>query len=201
MAFPKKGLRKIVVYGQKFGYRVTGNDGFISFSIGLLRKNGQILTGTFSYHENLVKNFDITGKPKSWQVFQRIKATPDTIRQVIEYGLGQGWDPHTKTGEFSLGKVDDNILLNLNKEIVFPELTLNQVALCFAKVGTGHVLTVAKAPFRGVGEVYQVFDSLSLAMDFAREQVKAHPEIECWISSEKDKATYYVSAQEEKSLE
>mgnify|MGYP000152979684 FL=1 len=47
MAFPKKGLRKITVDDTKYAYSITGNDDYISLSIGLLEKNGEILKGSF----------------------------------------------------------------------------------------------------------------------------------------------------------
>ena len=113
MAFPKKGLRKITLDGVKYGYNVTGNDGWISFSIGLLNENGEILTGAFSYNEHTITNFEKNGEIRSWSVYQRIKITPNTIRQVIEYGLKSGWNPEKNKGQIRLGNMDDKIDLNL----------------------------------------------------------------------------------------
>ena len=201
MAFPNKGLRKIVVNGNRYGYNVTGNDGWISFSIGLLEKNGQILIGDFSYNENTVTNFDKDGKPESWSAKQGIKITPDMIRQVIEYGLGKGWNPLENKGQFELGNMDEKIDLNLKKEIKFPELKPNQVALNFAKLATGHVLKINKELYIGEGEIYQVFDSLEIAKDYAKNMINEDSSIECWIMNAKDKAIFYISAMVEKEFE
>ncbi len=201
MAFPKKGLKKITVDDIKYGYNITGNDGWISFSIGLLEKNGEILTGSFSYHENRITNFDKEGKSKSWSLYQRIKITPDTIRQVIKYGLNSGWNPFENTGQMRLGDMDDKIDLNLKDERRFPELKQNQVAMNFAKVDTGHVLKINKDLYTGEGEIYQVFDSLKTAKNYAKEKTNEDSSIECWIMTEKNKAIFYINSSEEKELQ
>jgi len=200
MAFPKKGLRKITVDGVKYGYNVTGNDGWISFSIGLLDKNGEILTGAFSYNEHTITNFEKNGKIRSWSVYQRIKITPNTIRQVIEYGLNNGWNPQKNKGQIRLGNMDDKIELNLKEETKFPNLKSNQVVLNFAKVKTGHVLNLNMDLYLGEGEIYHVFDSLEEAIKFAKEKINEDSEIEGWIMTEKDKAVKYINSVEEKEF-
>lgn len=201
MAFPKKGIRKITVYDTLYGYNVTGHDSGISFSIGLLKKDGELLTGYFSYHENRITNFDQKGKPKSWSLHQRIKITPDTIRQIIQYGLDNGWNPFEHKGELRLGNMDQKIDLNLKEETSFPTLKPNQVALNFAKVDTEQLLKTDQTLYEGEGEIYHVFDSLEIAKDYARERIKEDPSIECWIMTAKDKAIYYISSTEEKEFE
>jgi len=201
MAFPKKGLRKITVDDTKYAYSITGNDDYISLSIGLLEKNGEILKGSFSYNENRITNFGKDGKPTSWSLYQRIKVTPDTIRQVIRYSLDNGWNPFQNKGEFWLYDVDNKVDLNLKEETKFPELKQRQVALNFAEADTGHVLTTDKEPYTGEGEIYQVFGSLPIAKDYARDRVKEDSSIECWIMTEKNKAIFYISSAEEKEFE
>lgn len=115
MAFPKKGLKKITVDGVRYGYVVSGNDGWIDFYIGLLESNGEILTGKFSYHSISIPIFEGKDKFSGWSLHQRIRITPKTIRQVIEYGLKNGWRPHEKTGQMELGDMDDRIALNLEE--------------------------------------------------------------------------------------
>ncbi len=200
MAFPKKGLRKITVDGIKYGYSVTGNDGWISFSVGLLEKNGEILTGAFSYHPNSITNFEKNGKVKYWIGYQRIKITPNTIRQVIEYGLKNGWNPQKNKGQLQLGNIDDKIELNLKEETKFPTLKTNQVALNFLKLGTNQVLNINMELYSGEGEIYHVFDSIEDARKFARNKIKENSEIECWIISEKNKAIGYISSIEEEEF-
>ncbi|MGK0364938.1 MAG: hypothetical protein ACI85O_001998 [Saprospiraceae bacterium] len=109
MAFPKKGLRKIIVDEIEYGYVITGNDGYIDFAIELLNENGEILTGTFSYNENRVANLKKNGEVISWSGHQRIKITPNTIRQLIEYGLKNEWNPQKNQGQVRLGYMDDRI--------------------------------------------------------------------------------------------
>lgn len=196
MAFPKKGIRKITIDKVKYGYKVTGNDGWISFSIGLLNVNGQILTGTFSYFTNQVPNFEKTGIISSWSCFQRIKITPDTIRKVIEHGLRNGWDPHNNKGQLDLGNIDDKIALNLKKEIRFPELELNQVALHFASYATGHVLKPNKELYLGEGEIYMVFDSIEEAKDYAREAIRNDPGIECIVRDAPENLVFIIDPKE-----
>lgn len=200
MAFPKKGLRKITVNGVKYGYNVTGNDGWISFSVGLLDKNGEILTGAFSYNEHTITNFEKSGEIKSWSLYQRIKITPDTIRQVIEYGLNKGWNPQKNKGQIRFGNMDDKIKLNLKEETKFPDLESEQVALYFAKVKTGHVLNLNMELYLGEGFIYHVFDSIGRANKFAKNKINEDPEIECWIMTEKNKTVKYINSFEEKEF-
>ncbi len=200
MAFPKKGIRKITIDEIKYGYNVTGNDGWISFSVGLLEENGEILTGSFSYHENMVTNFTKDGKINSWSGYPRIKITPNTIRQVIEYGLKNGWNPKINKGQLSLGNLDNKIDLSLAEMTKFPILSDNQVAINFAKTQTGHVLKLNKELYLGEGDIYQIFDSIKEAKKFARTTIQADSEIECWIMTGKDKAVFYINSFEEKEF-
>jgi hypothetical protein len=192
MAFPKKGLRKITVNEVKYGYKVTGNDGWIGFSIGLLKENGQLLTGSFSYNSNRVTNFEKNGTISSWSLFQRIKITPDTVRQVIEYALKNGWDPQNNKGQLNLGNVDDKVGLNLKTKTPFPEMEAGQVALFFVEAKTGHLLKPNKKWYLGEDEIYQVFDSLEEGKEFAREAVREDSEVECTILTGRDKAVFFV---------
>jgi hypothetical protein len=200
MAFPKKGLRKIVVADTKYGYNITGNDDFISFSIGLLEMDGEIITGSFNYHSNYITNFSKDGKPRSWSLFQRIKITPKTIKLIIEYGLRNGWDPKNKKGQLKLGYLDEKLNLNLKQETPFPELNRTQVALNFAKLDTGHLLKVNKELYQGEGEIYQVFDSFQIAKEYTVKIIQEDPSIECWVMNEKNNAIFYLSSIEEKDF-
>lgn len=113
MAFPKKGLRKITVDGVKYGYVVSGNDGWIDFYIGLLERNGEILTGKFSYHSIEMPDDESDVASPDWR--QTIQITPKTIMKIIEYGLKNGWDPHEKTGLMNLRDMDEKVELNLGE--------------------------------------------------------------------------------------
>ena len=183
MAFPKKGLRKITVDGIRYAYNITGNDGWISFSIGMLNENGELLTGALNYNENMVTNFAKNGKPESWSLYQRIKVTPNTIRQVIEYGLKKGWNPKTNKGQMALGNMDDKIDLNLKEATTFPKLNDNQVAVNLIKMKTGHLLKLDKELYIGEGEIYHVFDSVEIAKEFAKKSIEEDSEIDTAESS------------------
>lgn len=198
MAFPKKGLRKITVDDVEYGYKITGDDrSFVGFSIGLLNQNGEVLTGALSYHENRLPHFNENGEAKSWSLHQRIKVTPNTIRQVIEYGLKNGWNPTENKGQMSLGNVDDKIELNLKEATRFPKLKQNQVALHFTKIKTGHPLDLNLEAYPGEGEIYHVFDSIEEASTFAREKITNDSEMEGWIMMEENKAVKYIGSAEE----
>lgn len=193
MAFPKKGLRKITVNGTRYAYRVTGNDGFIGITIGLLNKEGQLLTGTFSYHANKITNFNRECSVNSWTHYQRIKITPDTIRQVIECALKEGWNPEIEKGQFFLKNIDEKIDLNLKEETKFPQLNDCQVAVSFASVEKGKLLNLSDEIYVGVGDIYHVIDTIEEAKIFAKEKIQGNPDLECWIIIEKDKAICYLN--------
>ena len=200
MAFPKKGLRKITVNGIQYGYNVTGNDGWISFSIGLLNENGELLTGSFSYNENTITNFEKSGEIRSWSIYQRIRITPDTIRQVIEFGLKNGWNPQKNKGQIRLGNMDDKIKLNLKEETKFPDLEPNQIALYFTNLKTGQKLNLNMEVYLGEGEIYHVFNSSEEANAFAKNRIKEFPVVECWMMTEKNKVIKYLNSIEEKEF-
>jgi hypothetical protein len=122
MAFPKKGLRKITVDGVKYGYHVTGNDGFISIAIELFGTAGEILTCYLDYHATMTTNYREDGTIRSWSAFQRTTITPDTIRQIIVLGLQDGWNPNLNRGQKHLGSIDDKINLKLKTAPSSPEL-------------------------------------------------------------------------------
>ncbi len=200
MSFPKKGLRKITVDEIKYAYRITGNDMFINFAIGLLTQNGQLLIGDFSYYENRFPQFDKNGKINCWHVYPRIEITPKTIRQVIAYGLKNGWKPKEKSGAFRLKNVGDEIELNLKEAISFPELEPTQFALNLAMIKTGQMLDLNKELYLGEGEIYHILESLEQAKAFARKSTQENSEIEAWILTEKEKAIMYISSSEEKEF-
>lgn len=200
MAFPKKGMRKITVNDVKYAYNITGNDDFISYSIGLLDKNGQILTGTFSYNSNIVTHFERNGIIKSWSIHQRITITPKTICQVIKYGLKNGWNPTLNKGQLNLGNIEDQIELNLNEITLFPVLKNKQVAVSLAKTKTGQVLRTDKELYLGEGEIYSTFDTVEEAKKYANKIVCENEDIECWILTDKDKAVHYISKSEKKEF-
>ena len=197
MTLPKKGFRTIVVNETKYAYKVIG-DYHIDFIIGLWGENGQVLTGSFHYNSNQVAFFNNNGKIEGMSLYQKVKVTPKTIRQLIEYGLKKGWKPKENKKSFHLGVVDKETELNVKQPIQFPKLKEGQVALIHALLQTGHVLKIDKQLYLGVGEIHLVFETLEEAKDYARKTVKENAEIECCIMSKKDTPLFYVGTQEER---
>ncbi len=200
MAFPKKGLRKITVNGIKYVYKITGNDDGIDFSIGLLEKSGEILTGGLPYNEHIITNFDKNGKITSWSTYPRTQITPNIIRQLIEYGLKNGWKPQENKGLARLYNLDRKIELNLREETKFPDLQPNQVALNFVKIKTKERLNLNMELYLGEGPIYHTFDSITEASKFAKKKINENSEIECWIMTGKNKTVKYINSFEEKEF-
>ena len=95
MALPKKGLRKIVVNDPKFAWSATGNDDYINLSIVPFEKNGQLLTSNFKYHFKQISQTGLEDGSKVTHLKQQFIITPFIVRQVILYGLINGWTPNT----------------------------------------------------------------------------------------------------------
>lgn len=93
MALPKKGIRKINVNGEDYSWIASGNDDFI-----------QLLT-QFDYH-SIKSTTDNSLK-------QRLIITPNIVRQVIDYGLKQGWTPEKRANDLCLGFLDNKIDIKL----------------------------------------------------------------------------------------
>ena len=74
--------------------------------------NGQILHCTLSYH------YDETPQGNGIALSNPLIVTPYIIRQTIDYGLTQGWQPLLLGPELRLGRIDNQIDLRLeqNKE-------------------------------------------------------------------------------------
>lgn len=197
MAAPKKDIRKISVNGTEYTWQAIGEDGVVVLDIRI-PDSSAYLTAIFHYHHNLIPIFQPDGSVSSWNHRQRLAISSGHARRVIEYGLQHGWQP--QEGQLHLGHMDGLIDLNLKPEIKYPELQSGQVALHFAELGRGRALS--KAQDQSVLEkgIYFTFCSLQEAREFASQSVALAPEIECWITTAKDKAVYYVGAQEEKAF-
>jgi len=82
-------------------------------------QGGQKLFCQFDYHQDKVLNDD-----GSISLSNQFVVTPYIVRQVIEYGLQNGWTPLGKGSELKLWHLDDKIDLRLdkNKENVLNKL-------------------------------------------------------------------------------
>ena len=105
MALPKKSIRKINIYGQDYSWIASGNDDFINLIISSSNGLGQKLLTQFDYH-----SFQ---SPTDNCLRQRLSITPSLVRQVIEYGLNQGWTPGKRARDLRLGFLDDKIDIKL----------------------------------------------------------------------------------------
>ena len=124
MAFSKKKKRKITVDGQEYFWSATGDDGWINLYVMVNIQGGQKLWCQFDYHQDKTPHDDGGG----FTLSNQFVITPYIVRQVIEYGLKNGWTPLEKGAEIRLGYLDDKIDLRLdqNKENEIKKHTTTQ---------------------------------------------------------------------------
>ena len=99
MSIPRKGSRKITVDGRQYTWIATGNDDVIDLVVCDNDSNGQKLQAQFKYQ------IDYTSRPAVYNFV----ITPAIVRQVILYGLAQGWTPTQRNPHLQLGFLDDKI--------------------------------------------------------------------------------------------
>lgn len=104
MSLPQKGLRKITVDNNNYGWKVSGNDGWIDLYIESQDvKNGQLLNTKFHYHH----------KPEETitEDNPQFKISSGIVKQVIKLGLENAWKPLEQKSVLSLGHVDNKVEL------------------------------------------------------------------------------------------
>lgn len=202
----KKDIRKIIVDDCEYTWFAVGDDDFIKLTIGIvedgkkrLEYKGQLVVAFLGYHHNVIENFDKDGKVASWSLGQRMSVTSGIARQVIEYALQHGWKPTEKGPMLNLGYMDELLQLKLRRETGYPELKDGQVTVNYATLEGGRTMSRSKGMIKE-DDIYFVLDSLEAAKEFARNEVKSDPEVECWIRQGREHAVYYVSALEEKEF-
>lgn len=104
MALPQKRLRRITVNGTRYGWVASMNSGWIDLVISPLDNKGQRLSAAFHFYY-----VQEEGKPLE-HVFH---VTPSIVKQVIEYGLKNGWQPDKRGKELAAGYMDDRIDMGL----------------------------------------------------------------------------------------
>ena len=92
MAINKKDSRVITVQDHRYRYKVTGDIGGMHLVITSNECKGQIISAAFDY---------------CWPI------TPSIVRQVIEYGLKNGWAPTEKGKPLDFGAMDERINIDL----------------------------------------------------------------------------------------
>ena len=104
MSLPKKGLRKITIEEKNYGWKVSGNDGWIDLYIESQDvKHGQLLNVKFHYHH----------KPKDTitENNPQFKLSNGIVKQVINLGLANDWRPLEQNPVLSLGHIDNKVEL------------------------------------------------------------------------------------------
>ena len=103
MALPKKGSRTITVGDCNYRWIASGNDGWIDLYIESKDTKGQLLKAKFDYHHKETKMTNGIG------LKQQLVVTPDIVRQTIELGINQGWNPTNNGKSLDLHHIDDKI--------------------------------------------------------------------------------------------
>jgi len=117
MALPKKGLRKITVNDCRYTWSVTGSDYAIYLSIVPLDNLSRLLRTSFGYHSKLIEELhDTDGKTIGYSTRQQLIVTPYIVRQVIQYALGEGWNPKENGPQLYLPNTEEMIDLRLTNE-------------------------------------------------------------------------------------
>ncbi|RDH43040.1 hypothetical protein [Zooshikella ganghwensis] len=111
--FNKKNKRKITVDGKVYYWSATGDDGWINLYIMSDTPSSPKLICYFHYHQDETE-FDHDGL-KGVTLTNQFVITPYTVKQAIEYGLSQGWEPFKRGKDLRLGHIDDYIDLRLDK--------------------------------------------------------------------------------------
>lgn len=103
MALPKKGSRTIRVGDGDYRWIASGNDGWINLYIESKDTKGQLLKAKFDYHHRETKSTHGIG------LKQQFVVTPDIVRQTIELGKREGWNPLKIGNPIDLDHIDDKV--------------------------------------------------------------------------------------------
>ena len=116
MMFSKKNKRKIIINGYAYYWSSTGDDSWINLYVMTEVPSSPKLICYFEYH-NDQETFEHKGI-KGAHLTNQFVITPYIVRQAIEYGLANGWEPFTRGKDLYLGHIDHKIDLRLeqNKE-------------------------------------------------------------------------------------
>ncbi|MEG3895670.1 MULTISPECIES: hypothetical protein [unclassified Microcoleus] len=91
MTLPQKKSRIIEVDGKKYRWLISKREGTIDLAIEANGYSGQLLQAFFDPHDAYQR--EVGGR---WQrVRQAVSVTPKVVKQVIYYGLANGWKPHS----------------------------------------------------------------------------------------------------------
>ncbi|MCP3993898.1 MAG: hypothetical protein GY722_02380 [bacterium] len=114
--FSKRQKRKITVGGRVYYWSASGDDGWINLCVMTTVPGSPKLICYFEYHQDETP-FERGGR-SGVSLSDQFVITPYIVRQTIEYGLANAWDPFHRGKDLFLGHIDDKIDLRFgqNKE-------------------------------------------------------------------------------------
>lgn len=111
--FSKKNKRKITVKGYVYYWSANGDDGWINLYVMIEIPSSPKLICYFEYHQD--KEPVEQNGSKGVRLTNQFIITPYIVRQAIEYGLANGWEPFKRGKDLCLGHIDEKIDLRLEQ--------------------------------------------------------------------------------------
>ena len=200
MTLPKKGFRKITVNDIMYQYKVTGEDYGINVLIGLPNINGQVLIVDFTYNYKWITNFYEEDVRVSWSLEQKTIITPKIIRYTIFFALKNGWKPKEHLKPLFFRDIENDIELEIKKEMPFPILKNKQVVTAFEYIIPAERSNINLEPYTGQVAMYKQFENKNEALTFAKKMIRKKPTLVCWILRGRNEAIFYVTKDDVKAF-
>ena len=183
----------VELQNSSYGEWIIYENGIPKFHVNLFRTN--------SPSDNRIKIYLDENDSSIEEIISIINLTQNTSLKLVRKPKIK-WIRKSELKELILNPIPISLLSNISigKEIVFPHLKKNQLALVFAELATGHVLIINFDVNMSDGEVYHVFDTMKEAHKFARKKIVAFPTIECCILNSENMAIKYLNLNEEKTF-
>lgn len=90
MTLPQKKTRIIEVNGKEYRWLISKRKATIELSIEAAQHSGQLMQVSFESHDSYKRDLE-----HKWQrVKQGVSITPKLVRQIIQHGLANGWQPN-----------------------------------------------------------------------------------------------------------
>lgn len=94
MTLPQKKTRIIEVNAKEYRWLISKRKATIELSIEAAQHSGQLMQVSFEPHDSYKRDLE-----HKWQrVKQGVSITPKLVRQIIQHGLANGWQPN-ETGK------------------------------------------------------------------------------------------------------
>lgn len=107
MALSKKKKRRIIVGENVFYWMYKFEKDILRLTVLSDEKTHSRLICDFRY-KDIWLYFKENVENESSQITS-FKLTPNIVRQVIEYGIANGWKPFTKAKNFIIDNLEDNV--------------------------------------------------------------------------------------------